>query len=245
MALLRGLLLAAGLLSLLWSVAVLPSFQRLLPARDAAARIIADDRLKARALAEMFASIEPAAPAELSPPELFRASALVRLRLSELALARKSSEEAEAEITAAHRKLVEGLTVDPTDSLLWLMLYSFETSRNGFDPKTVPYLERSYLTGPHEGWIALRRNRLALGVFPLLGELAQTRVVDEFATMVDSDFWNDAEANLVGIGWAYRDRLLAGLQRVDLVSREAFARRLFRDGYDVQIPGVKSKERPW
>lgn len=237
--------MAAGLAGLLWSIAVLPSFRKLLPARDTAARIISDDRLKAPALAELLTGIEPAAPAVFSPPELFRASALVRFRLAELAVIAKSSEEADAEIAAAERKLLEGLSVDPTDSYLWLMLYSAETSRNGLDPKTVPYLERSYLAGPYEGWIALRRNRLALGVFPLLGELAQARVVDEFAEMVDSDFWNDAKANLVGIGWAHRDRLLSGLQRVDLVSREAFARTLFRDGYDVQIPGVKPKERPW
>ncbi|MDA9516555.1 hypothetical protein XI04_26365 [Bradyrhizobium sp. CCBAU 11430] len=201
--------------------------------------------MKMPALAEMLAGIEPAAPAGLSPPKLFQASALVRLRLAELAMARRSSEEADAEIAAAERKLVEGFSVNPTDSFLWLMLYSVQTSRNGFDPKTVPHLERSYLAGPHEGWIALRRNQLALAVFPLLSEVAQARVVDEFAEMVDADFWNDTEANLTGIGWAHRDRLLAGLQRVDLVSREAFARMLFRDGYDVPVPGVKPKERPW
>lgn len=245
MALLRGLLLALGLASLLWSLAVLPSSRQLLPARDTTARIISDDKLKAPALANMLANIEHAAPAGLSPPELSRASALVRLRLAELALARKTSREADVEIAAAERKLIEGLSVDPTDSFLWLMLYSIETSRNGFDPKIVPYLERSYLAGPHEGWIALRRNRLALSVFPLLGDLAQARVVDEFAEMVDADFWNDAEANLIGIGWTHRDRLLAGLQRVDPVSREAFAHMLFRDGYDVQVPGVKPRQRPW
>ncbi|PJG55625.1 hypothetical protein CVM73_08700 [Bradyrhizobium forestalis] len=224
---------------------VLPSFRGLLPARDIAARIISDDRLKAQALAEILALIEPAAAAALSPPELFRASALARVRLAEVAMARKSSDEADAEIAAAEQKLVEALSVNPTDSFLWLMLYSVETSRSGFDPKTVAHLERSYLAGPNEGWIAVRRNRVALGVFPLLSELAQARVVDEFAEMVDADFWNDTEANLTGIGWAHRDRLLAGLQRVDLVSREAFARMLFRDGYDIQVPGVKQKERPW
>lgn len=245
MTVLRGLLLATGLVSLLWSVSALPSVRRLLPARDIAARIISDDRLKEPALAETLAAIEPSAAAALSPPDLFRASALTRLRLAELAMARKSSEEADAEIAAARGKLVEGLSIDPTDPYLWLMLYAIETSRSGFDPKIVPYLERSYSAGPYEGWIALRRNRLALGVFTLLSEYAQARVVDEFAEMVDSEFWNAAEANLTGIGWAHRDRLLAGLQRADLLSREAFARVLFRDGYDVQVPGVKPKERPW
>ena len=107
------------------------------------------------------------------------------------------------------------------------------------------YLEQSYSTGPREGWIALRRNRLALAAFQMLNERMQDSVTAEFAGMVDSYFIGEAADNLQRAGWPQRERLLASLGDVDIMSRELFAKWLERNGVKVVVPGVKSNERPW
>jgi len=228
----------------LWSAVVMPSLWQVAPANDAAERVIAADRFKPGALASVLTVVE-AVPVALSHPRLTRGEAVIRLRIAEEGVARKSSEQVDIDGVAAKQTLIAALGANPADAFLWLALYSIETSRAGFDPKAIAYLEQSYLAAPHEGWIAVRRNRLAVAVFPMLSDAAQAQVVNEFAELVDSDFHGDAEASLTGIGWMHRKRLLAGLDRVEIASREAFARLLSRDGYDVQIPGAKPKERPW
>ncbi|WP_129590829.1 hypothetical protein [Bradyrhizobium shewense] len=242
---LRGLLLPLGLLGVFWSLTALPSFWRSTPARDITARIIADERFKPGALNQMLARIEadPAPPIQQS--QLSLADVLVRLRTAEEAMQRKTSEEADREVEAAERKLIAALHVSPTESLLWLMLYSVETTRNGFDPKTVSYLDRSYLAGPHEGWIALRRNRLSLAIFPVLGDWTRQAAVSEFSEMVDADFVEEAASNLMGVGWTQRESLLAALRDVDVSSKTSLLKRLQADGINVNIPGIERNERPW
>ena len=143
-------------------------------------------------------------------------------------------------MAAAERELRAVLAIKPTESFFWLMLYSLLVTRNGFDQEAIRFLDRSYLLGPNEGWIALRRNRLALAVFPMLGVSTQQLVVSEFAGLVDSGFVEDAAINLTAVGWKYRAALLAGLSRTKKTSREALAKRLARENVSVDIPGINA-----
>ncbi|MCK1345781.1 MULTISPECIES: hypothetical protein [unclassified Bradyrhizobium] len=242
---LRGLLLPLGLLSVFWSLTALPSFRRTTPAREVTARIIADERFKTGALNQMLTRIEAEPAPPIQQPELWLADVLIRLRTAEEAMQQKTLEEADREVEAAEHKLIAALHLSPTDSLLWLLLYSVETTRNGFDPKTLSYLDRSYLAGPHEGWIALRRNRLSLAVFPVLGDWTRQATVSEFSEMVDADFIEEAGTNLMGVGWAQRERLLAALRDVDVSSKTSLLKRLLADGINLKIPGIEHNERPW
>lgn len=243
--LLRSLLLAPALAATFWASAVLPSFWRMVPARDAGARVIANDRFRPGTLAAVLTGIEAAPVTEFSQPELMRAKALLRLELAEDAMARKSSGEADREIANAEESVKAALAVSPGDAFLWLMLYSVETTRNGFDPDNIRYLGQSYYSGLHEGWISLRRNGLALAVFSALGDNVQKSVISEFAHMVDSDFIEVAASNLRSVGWVQRDRLLAALEPIDILPKEKLAKMLARDGIKVAIPGVEMNERPW
>ncbi|MGY4344977.1 hypothetical protein ACVWXM_001441 [Bradyrhizobium sp. GM7.3] len=177
--------------------------------------------------------------------DMTRADALIRLRVAEESVARKSSEEADRDVAAAGYALESSLLLNPADSFLWLMSYSQEIKRRGFDERTVGFLKQSYATGPLEGWIALRRNRVALAAFTGLAEAMQAQVVAEFAAMVDSEFVEDAALNMMGVGWPQRDRLLACLVDVDLIPREAFAKKLSREGLKVSVPGVELDDRLW
>lgn len=156
-----------------------------------------------------------------------------------------SAEEADHEAAMADTKIKSSLEFNPADSFLWLMLYSMETAHHGFDEKTLGYLSQSYTTGPIEGWIALRRNKLALATFADLIGTTQQRVVSEFTGMVDSEFTDAAALNLMGVGWMQSERLLASIAVVNIVPRESFARRLAREGLMVRVPGVELEERTW
>ncbi|QQN65739.1 hypothetical protein JIR23_08645 [Bradyrhizobium diazoefficiens] len=241
----RALLLLFGLAAVLWPAGTLPTFRLLVPANHVTERIVADSRFKPGALGEIQALLESQAEPRLQHPDIARARALVSLRTSEEAMARGGQAQADRAIEAAEGWVRSTLAQSPGDSFLWMMRYSVAIARGGFDEGNIRFLDRSYATGPLEGWIALRRNRLALASFPMLGGQLQDRVVAEFAGLVDSDLTDAAVSNLEGVGWSQKDRLLAGLGAVDIESKERLSKWLSADGIRVKIPGVEFDERPW
>ncbi|PIT04895.1 hypothetical protein TSA1_32230 [Bradyrhizobium nitroreducens] len=137
------------------------------------------------------------------------------------------------------------LTSNPADSFLWLMLYSTELTRTGFDNSLIRYIEESYALAPLEGWVALQRNGIGLATFENLKPSMQDKVVSEFVGLVDGSFLDVAGVNLTTVGWAQRERLLASLTRLDVISREAFAKKLSREGLKVAVPGIEVDDRLW
>jgi hypothetical protein len=236
-------MLLLGLAGIFWSSAALPSFRRTAPAREVSARIIVDDRFKPGVLAEMLVRLESAPQEVIVQPEFSYAKALITLRTAEEAMQRKSPEEADREVNAAEDRLRATLATNPTDSFLWLMLYSLATTRRGFDTGNFSYLEQSYARGSNEGWVALRRNSVVLAIFPLLSGAMQRSAISEFAALVDCGFIDDAAASLTRAGSALQERLLKSLERVDIGPREALARKLSSDGVKVSVPGVELEER--
>lgn len=241
----RGALLSLGLAGLLWFILSAPTFWSALSAQDLTLRILASERFKPGALDETLARLEPKSKPMSPHPRLARERAMIQLRRAEEALQRLSAHEPQQEMFAAKENLKSSLMLNPADALAWFMLYSASNDSDGFDQENIKFLSQSYLVGPREGWIALRRNRMALAVFLLLSRAMQDRVVSEFADMVDAELTELAASNLTGIGWGYRERLLASLEHVDILPREIFAKRLARDGVKVNVPGVDVNERPW
>jgi len=241
----RGLLLPCGGLVVLWTMFALPSFRLTVPARDVAARIVADERFKRGILPGALARMETVKRPLMLQAEFSKAEALLMLRTTEEAIQQQAPEEGDRGIEGAQQKVIAALFVNPSDSFLWLMLYSVETARSGFGPEKVGLLDLSYAVGPLEGWIAIRRNRLALAIFPMLRDDIQRAAVSEFAELVDSDFIEEAANNLTGVGWSIRERLLSELVEVDITSRQALAKRLSSNGIKLAIPGIKTDERPW
>ncbi|WP_354264440.1 hypothetical protein [Bradyrhizobium sp. GM2.2] len=228
-----------------WSATVLPIFRSSAPARDVVDRIIDDKRFKPGLLSQVLARLKSEPERVLTQATFARALALVNARTAEEAVKSISPEQADEEAAAAENRVRTSLTLNPTDSFLWLLLYSLASDRNGFDREQINWLDQSYATGPREGWIALRRNRLALSLFTIFSHPAQERVVSEFAELVDSEFIEDAALNLSRTGWPHRERLLSSLQRADITTRERLAKVLSQQGIKVTIPGVQSDERPW
>lgn len=241
----RLALLLLGAIGLWWSTSVMPVFRSAAPVREVTERVIADQRFKPGALSEVLARMERQPKLAVVRASYFQAEALVRLGIAERAMGRQASEDADGEVAAAEESVRTALKVNPSDSFLWLMLYSVYTVREGFAPENIRFLDESYATGPYEGWISLRRIRVALSIYSILTKLQQQRIVGEFARMVDTDFIDDAVSNLTGVGWAHRDQLLGSLAGVDIASRQSLAKQLSNNGYKVRIPGIDAENRPW
>lgn len=233
-----------GALSVLWTSEAFPSFRLTMPARELTARIIGDERFRPDALADMQARMS-AGSQPMMHPEIVLARAFLQLRVAEQTSLRKSSEDVDRETEAAEAAVKASLLLSPTDSFLWMTIYSIEITHNGFTSDSINYLNQSYLGAPFDGWIALRRIRLALAVFPLLNGPLQERVVAEFSSMVDSGYFDEAAFILTNFGWTQRDRLLQSLRPLDALPREAFAKRLIDNGVKLHVPGVELVDRPW
>ncbi|MGY4280800.1 hypothetical protein ACVWXO_000020 [Bradyrhizobium sp. LM2.7] len=189
-----------GLAGALWSISIFPSFWQTAAARRVSDRVLIEDWFRPGTLTDILARLHTQPIAVALQPELARADALIEFQVGQEALERDSSAEVDHRLEAAERKIRLALVVNPADSFLWLTMYSIDTTRNGFNLQSINYLDQCYSTGPLEGWIALRRNKLALAVFARLAEKAQRLIIAEFAKMVDAGFIENAMTNLTGIG---------------------------------------------
>lgn len=207
---------------------------------------MADERFKQSVLIEMLAHIEGTSRSLVAEPSISRAKALIRLELARKTMGRPDAiDDGDRQAVDAERDMKFSLAENPNDAFLWMSLYSVALVRNGFDPVNIKYLAESYRIGPCEGWLALRRNRLTLGVFPFLDDSLRRVAISEFAQIVDADFSTEAASILKGVGWAHREELLPTLAQANLVSRENLYRRLAADGLKLKIPDVSYDERPW
>ncbi|MHC4050416.1 hypothetical protein [Bradyrhizobium sp. 25ACV] len=235
---------ALGIAGICWCVVVLPVFRSAVLAREITDRIVRDDRFGPGALTSTLLQLGAENESVGAEPSVSRARALTRLWLAERSL-QQNEPDADQQFATAEQDLLKSLVNSPIDSFFWMLLYSVTMSRSGLDDKALTYLGQSYTTGPREGWISLRRNRLALAAFPQLGAVMQQMAVAEYSAMVDTDFTEEASRLLMGVGWPHRDRLLASLSKVDLRSRELLSRRLSFERVRVVIPGIELDERPW
>src|SRR5579872_2457836 len=108
-----------------------------------------------------------------------RSLAVIRLRLVEEALSSGDRKAIGGRLQDLKQSIGELLAIDPSDSFFWMMYYWCNLQADGFAPSQLKFLEFSYETGPDEGWIATRRNRLALAVFPALSPAMSQRVLSE------------------------------------------------------------------
>ena len=130
------------------------------------------------------------------------------------------------------------LSCTPADPFLWLALYSVEVTENGFKPDYLKYLRVSYRLGPHEGWIALKRNPLAFAAFQQLPPDLGENAINEFVALLESGLSDQAAEIIIGPAWPERELILSHLTRLSDYERQSFADALHRRGYDLNVPGI-------
>jgi hypothetical protein len=242
----RLFMLLLGLAAVGWGAATLPVFWHQSTIERTATHIVDRDAFKPEALVLLMPAVEAAEQAVLCRPEALRSAALIRLRLAEGAMAAGERTTIDGQLASLEDSIRRSLTCSPADPFLWMALAWLDGAREGFRPEQLQYLRLSYLLGPNEGWIAVKRNRLALSTYERLPpDLADAAMV-EFARMLDSWCYPETIAIFTGPGWPIRDKLLMRTQDVSVRQREAFAKELYAQGYDVVVPGIASREwRPW
>ena len=241
-------LLAAGLglAAIAWGVTTFPIFWSQLPIERTAAAIIGRDAFSPHSLDPLLPVIDGIEQSGYCRPDAIRSAAIIRLRLAEEAVATTDRDVIDARQSALQDTVRKSLSCSPSDSFLWMVLAWLDQTRQGFQLEQLTYLRLSYRLGPNEGWIAERRNRVALSIFDRLPPDLVEALLREFSGMVSSQFYSDAISILTGPGWPIHDQLLASLKDVDLHQREQLAKELYSDGYDVAVPGIAPRDRrPW
>jgi hypothetical protein len=138
------------------------------------------------------------------------------------------------------------LSCAPADPFLWLVLYWVESTENASSSDRLKYLQMSYRLGPNEGWIAVKRNRVAFAMFKLLPPDLIENAINEFIALLKSEFYEQAAEILIGPAWPEHELILSRLTRVTYQDRQLFADVLHRRGYYVNVPGIASPDlRPW
>jgi hypothetical protein len=197
-------------------------------------------------LIKSMPAMEAAEQASLCRLQGLRSAAIIRLRLAKDVIAASERDQIDSSLSALRDSIRRSLDCSPADPFLWSVLFWLENTMNGFSPDHFEFLRLSYQLGPNEGWIAVKRNELALALFGQLPPDLRQLAIDEFAKLLNSGFLTESVAIFTGPGWPIRDFLLPRLTSVSDVQREAFARELYRRGYVVNVPGVNDIERrPW
>lgn len=243
---LRLFAVSLGLVALVWGVALLPLFWNTAAVEVVARRFIAGEAFKSEALTKLLEMHADGVTSIRPLPSAARAKAVVRLNAAELALARTDAANSDARLAEAAAAVDAALALAPADAYLWLLRYWIADTRNGFDPNRLADLAASYKLGTFEGWIAIRRNAVALRRIVQLDGAVQERVVAEFTAMVASGLVRNAVLNLAGPGWPIRERLLESLAVVDMPLKQGLVKQMSAEGFEIHIPGVPAKEvRPW
>jgi hypothetical protein len=242
----RVLVVLLGGASLLWGVAGIATFSPQAPIERVAQRIVNREPFEIDALKALAPAMQEIELAAQCRPAAMRSVAIIRLRLAEAALADGERSNVDDRLDALRDSISRALACSPADSFLWLVRYWLEGTRNGFSPRNFELLRMSYRVGPREGWVALRRNRLAFSVFAALpADLAENAIV-EFVGLLDSSFYADVVQILTGPAWPVRDLILPRLRQVAEFRRQLLASALYTEGWDVAIPGVEAPAaRPW
>ena len=241
--LLRGLVrivvAIGGGCSIAWALSTYPTFRHETAFAAAAQHILSGEQYSAKQLNELRSELDASSVSSFRPSVL-NDIAVVRIRLVEadLALGQVSA----VELETLQGSIDIALDRNPTRSFLWLADYRLQELRSGSAAADLGLLRMSYQTGPNEGWIAVKRNPIALGVFSSLLDETKSRVIAEFSGLVRSWLYEDAANILTGPGWPVHQRLLDGLAQLDEGHRRRFAKILeTRDIEDVIVPGVKQR----
>jgi hypothetical protein len=237
----RILIAAFGISAVAWSFSAIRVYRAETVFAGPALRILAEDRFNSEQLDTLRQQIEAA------PVTSLRATALgniatIRLRLAEVAMQTGNAQVAAAAFDNLKAAVAAALERGPTNSFMWLTDYWVSDVRGGNPVNGLNSLGMSYAEGPNEGWIAVRRNPVALSAFSSLPDQLADQALNEFAKLVSSGYYSEAANILAGSGWPVHDKLLAGLAQLDEGNRRRFAKALESKDLDgVAVPGIEAR----
>jgi len=235
-----------AVVTIAWGCYVMPIVWSQSGAAQIAGYIISGDPFQAKVLTSLTPRLDIIQSEKWDHPSAVRNSAVIRLRIFENEISDGDQKSIDIQLTKLRETVAKSLANAPADPFLWVVLFWLENTQNGYNTEHLKYLRMSYALGPEEGWVAVRRSRIALAIFPQLPPDIAEYAKSEFVRLVDSRMYYEAADILVGPGWVIRSTLLAGLKDATELNRKLFDNTVYRMGYDVSVPGVEQREkRPW
>lgn len=241
----RALICGVGFATIVWGFYVFPMLWRPTGLERVAKHIVEGDTFQGDTITTLAMTLNEMR--NNAYPGAFRTAAVIRLRAVENTMAEGDTRTLDKEFAKLSSSVRASLSHVPTDPFLWAVLFWLENTQNGFSPIHLKYLQMSYSLGPNEGWVAVRRDQLALAVFSRLSPALKEEALAEFTRLVSSDFIVQAANILVMLSVPVRNQLLARLADVPQYEREQLAKSVYDLGYyDISIPGVQPPApRPW
>src|SRR5258707_4956744 len=152
---LRASAILAGLIGIAWGVSEFSALRQESTIKKIADRILVGDVYKYDILLKQASLVAPTQRPELCRPLTVRSAAVIRLRLAEIS-DNAALGPAPVRTNLAVEAIRQSLACSPADPFLWLALYALEPSAPW------NYFAASYRFGPNQGWIALKRNPVAV-----------------------------------------------------------------------------------
>jgi hypothetical protein len=240
----RTLTCLLGLAAVAWGGFEFPQFWRQAPLDHVASEVLQGHIFTIPLLMDEAGQLEASEKSSFCNPTAQRDAAVIRLAIVDNLMAEnKTRTSAYAALNQATRT---ALACAPTDSFAWLTLFWLDVKGHGFTPTNAVFLRLSYAEGPNEGWIALRRNRLAMALFSRLPSDLADDAVDEFVKLVNTGaLYSETAAIFAGASPVVQKRLVDALGAAKPIPREIFAKTIYDKGMDLDIPGVEKPSRPW
>ena len=240
----RLILAFAGAMTMAWAFAVFPVFWSENVIVDVARSVIAGEAFKPDVLAAVEALTETNSGSMLRSSVLGKA-AVIRLRQAEDAIRAGSPELIDQRLNSLAQIVHETFRNAPSDPFLWLVWFWLDTTRNGLRPGNLRFLRMSYDLGPYEGWIAVKRNGIALAAFSALPNDLAERAISEFVGLVRWGLVSEASAIAAGTAPPLRSILFPRLKDLNYEQRRAFAGAIYgRELDDVPVPGIAPPPPP-
>ena len=235
---LRFVLVIAGALAMVWALTVIPVFVSENVIVDVAAAVMAGEAFKPEVLTALEARTETSGSSTLRSSVRGKA-AEIRLRQAEDATRGGDPAVIKQRLESLTRIVQDTLGNAPDDSFLWLVWFWLDATRSGLRPASLPFLQMSYDVGPYEGWVAIKRNRVALAYFQALTSDLADRASSEFVGLVRWGLIPQAVDVAAATAPPIRRIVFARLQDISLEQRRVFASALYaREVDDVPVPGI-------
>lgn len=241
----RSLLIAAGAAAMGWAVTSFPVFWSENLITRVALGVRSGEIYKSEIVESSLARIEADQNLKKRASALVKAS-LVRLRGTEDALSAGNIEVLDTRFDALRRTIDDALALAPSDGFVWLARFWLENVRLGLRPEHMKDLRMSYEFGRYESWIAYKRSRVALAIYPALPNDLAEFAAAEFVNFIHWGLFSEAAELASGPGRAVRQVLFARLKDFKRDLRREFAGLMYnRQLDDVLVPGIDPPRQPY
>lgn len=187
----RLLALAVAAAGLAWGLTILPRSEASDELLDLQSQLLRSETFTPRALAR---TLETPSFKKLGDCDVPAQTALLLMeaRVSEATLRAGAVADFDQHSRSIDSRADKVLACAPRQSFVWLMKFSQAVLRGQLDERSFVFLEMSYDTSPHEGWIIIRRSNVTVPLLQVLPEPLKAKALSDFQQLVKSDFNEEA-----------------------------------------------------